>query len=139
MLINCVAYQDGKRLVEIEPQDIHRYVAMPGCFVWVALLERDERALEQMQAEFDLHPLAVEDAKHGHQRPKIEEYGASLFAVLHMIEPAESELRNGEVAIFVGRNYILTVRTRAQKGFAEVRTRCEHEPALLKRGPGYVL
>src|SRR5918995_3857465 len=100
MLINCVAYQDGKRLAEIEPQDIHRYVAMPGCFVWVALLERDERALEQMQAEFDRHPLAVEDAKHGHQRPKIEEYGDSLFVVLSTIEVEGDDLRAGEIHVF---------------------------------------
>ena len=77
MLINCVAYQDGKRLAEIQPQEIHRYLAMPNCFVWVALLDRDDGSLELMQAEFDLHPLAVEDAKHGHQRPKIEEYDDS--------------------------------------------------------------
>jgi magnesium transporter len=139
MLVNCVAYQNGEKLADIQPQEIHNYIARPECFVWVALVEPDNGTLELMQAEFDLHPLAVEDARHGHQRPKIEEYGASLFAVLHMIEPAESELRNGEVAIFVGRNYILTVRRGAQKGFAEVRARCEKEPELLKRGPGYVL
>jgi magnesium transporter len=139
MLVNCVAYQNGEKLADIEPQEIHNYIARPECFVWVALFEPDNGTLELMQAEFDLHPLAVEDARHGHQRPKIEEYGTSLFAVLHMIEPCEGELRNGEVAIFIGRNYILTVRTRAQKGFAEVRARCENEPDLLKRGPGYVL
>ena len=139
MLINCVAYRNGEKLADIEPQEIHNYIGEPDCFVWVALFEPEARTLELMQAEFDLHPLAVEDARHGHQRPKIEEYGDSLFAVFHMIESVDGELRNGEVAIFVGRNYILTVRTRAQKGFAEVRTRCEHEPELLKRGPGYVL
>lgn len=139
MLVNCVAYQNGEKLADIQPQEIHNYLARPECFVWVALVEPDNGTLELMQAEFDLHPLAVEDARHGHQRPKIEEYGASLFAVLHMIEPAEGELRNGEVAIFVGRNYILTVRRHAQKGFADVRARCENEPELLERGPGYVL
>jgi len=92
-----------------------------------------------MQAEFNLHPLAVEDARHGHQRPKIEEYGDLLFAVLHMVEPADGELRVGEVAIFVGRNYILSVRSGAEKGFQDVRARAEQEPELLSRGPGYVL
>lgn len=139
MFVNCVAYRNGEKLADIEPQEIHNYLVKPDCFVWVALFEPEARTLELMQAEFDLHPLAVEDARHGHQRPKIEEYGDSLFAVLHMIESVDGELRNGEVAIFIGRNYILTVRTRAQKGFAEVRARCEHEPELLKRGPGYVL
>src|ERR1700741_3373711 len=93
MLISCVVYQDGRKLADIEPQDIHRYLVQPGCFVWVALLEPDARALEQMQAEFNLHPLAVEDARHGHQRPKIEEYGEVVFAVLHMIEAVDGQLR----------------------------------------------
>jgi magnesium transporter len=139
MLISCVAYQDGKRLAEIEPKDIHRYIAMPGCFVWVALLERDAGALELMQAEFDLHPLAVEDASQGHQRPKIEEYGDSLFAVMHLLEPDNGELRMGEIDVFAGPNYILTIRSRAEQGFGDVRARCEREPELLRNGSGYVL
>ena len=93
-----------------------------------------------MAQEFRLHELAVEDARKGHQRPKIEEYGEVLFVVLHMIELAsDGELRVGEVAIFVGRNYILSVRSGVEKGFQDVRARCEHEPQLLRRGPGYVL
>jgi magnesium transporter len=139
MLIRCVAYQNGEKLADIEPNDIHTYLGRPDCFVWVALFEPDPRTLELMQAEFDLHPLAVEDARHGHQRPKLEEYGDCLFVVLHMIEPGERELRIGEVDIFVGRNYILSVRTGVEKGFSDVRARCEREPELLRRGPGYVL
>lgn len=139
MLISCVAYRNGEKLADIEPHEIHNYIVKPDCFVWVALLEPDNRALELMQAEFDLHPLAVEDARHGHQRPKIEEYADSLFAVLHMVESVEGKLRVGEVAIFVGRNYILSVRTGVEKGFSEVRARCENEPEQLKRGPSYVL
>jgi magnesium transporter len=140
MLVSCVAYQNGQKLADVAPQDIHRYLAKPDCFVWVALLNPDERALELMQAEFNLHPLAVEDARHGHQRPKIEEYDDLLFVVLHMIEPSEQQqLRVGEVAIFVGRNYILSVRSGVERGFQEVRTRAEHEPDLLRIGPGYVL
>ena len=92
-----------------------------------------------MQAEFDLHPLAVEDAKHGHQRPKIEEYGESLFAVLHLLEPENGDLRVGEINVFAGPNYVLTIRTGAEQGFADVRARCEREPEMLKNGSGYVL
>ena len=139
MLINCVAYQDGKRLAEVQPAEIHRYLAMPGCFVWVALLERDPATLEQMQAQFGLHPLAVEDAKNGHQRPKIEDYGDSLFVVLHLLEQEGEGLRVGEVDIFAGPNYILTIRSRAERGFQSVRARCEGEPELLRLGSGYVL
>jgi magnesium transporter len=74
----------------------------------------------------------------GHQRPKVEEYGDSLFAVLHLVEPASGEYHVGELAIFAGPNYVVTVRSRAQKGLAEVRARCEREPELLRQGPGFV-
>jgi magnesium transporter len=71
---------------------------------------------------------AVEDARHGHQRLKIEEYGNSLFAVLHMTEQRDGEFRVGELDVFVGQNYVLTVRSHAEQGLHEVRERCEREP-----------
>jgi magnesium transporter len=142
MLINCVAYQNGRKLAEIEAEDISEYVVRPDCFVWVALFEPTTGELDEMAEEFGLHPLAVEDARKGHQRPKIEEYGDSLFAVMHTIEAATDEsdaaLTGGEVDIFVGSNYILSVRHRTQKGFADVRARCEREPDLLQHGSGFV-
>ena len=138
MLINCVAYQDGRKLADITIADISEYVVRPECFVWVALKDPDAAELAEMQSEFGLHELAVEDARHGHQRPKIEEFGNSLFAVLHNPELAEDELRVGEVDIFVGPNYILSVRNNVQQGFVAVRERCEREPELLKHGSGFV-
>jgi magnesium transporter len=93
-----------------------------------------------MQGEFDLHELAVEDARHGHQRPKIEEYGDSLFVVMHTVEfTPTDEIKIGEIDIFVGRNYVLSVRSRTERGFKEVRARAEREPDLLRVGSGYVL
>ena len=139
MLVNCVAYQQGRKLTEIQKKDIRGYLDRPDCFVWVAMADPSEDELAEMQDEFDLHPLAVEDAQHGHQRPKLEEYGDELFLVLHMVEPVGEELRVGEVSIFVGRNYVLSVRSRAERGFHDVRTRCEREPELLRHGSGYVL
>jgi magnesium transporter len=139
VLINCVAYQDGRRLADIPVDQIHLFVNEPDCFVWVALADPQPAELEVMQKEFGLHELAVEDARHGHQRPKIEEYDESLFVVLQMIEPSEGDLSVGEVAIFVGKNYVLSVRSRAKRGFTDVRERCEREPELLRHGPGYVL
>jgi magnesium transporter len=137
MLINCAAYQDGKKLGDIAPEDISKYVSRPECFVWVAMKDPGPGELNIMQHEFDLHELAVEDARHGHQRPKFDEYGDSLFAVLHNIEFGE-ELKVGEVDLFVGPNYVLSVRNQAEPGFAAVRTRCEREPELLRRGAGFV-
>ncbi len=139
MLISCVVYKDGERLHDIEVGQIHEYVTRPDCFVWVALQDPGKEELEEMRIEFDLHPLAVEDALKGNQRPKIEEYGASLFAVVHMIEEHGDELTVGELDIFVGRNYVLSVRTRAERGFKEVRARSEREPELLRQGSPYVL
>ncbi|HYD80748.1 MAG TPA: magnesium/cobalt transporter CorA [Paucimonas sp.] len=138
MLINCVVYQDGKKLGDIPVQDISDYLARPGCFVWVALRDAGPEELEQLKAEFDLHELAVEDAHHGHQRPKIEEYGDSLFAVVHTVEYAAGELLAGEVNIFVEKNYVLSVRNRSRQDFLGVRARCEREPHLLKQGPAFV-
>jgi len=139
MLIRCVAYQQGRMLAEIKPQEIARYLAIPDCFVWVALFEPDLETLQLMQQQFGVHPLAIEDAQHGHQLPKIEEYVGSVFVVVHMIEAEGEDLKVGEAAIFAGPNFILSVRKGAKKGFQEVRARCEHEPQLLRRGPGYVL
>jgi magnesium transporter len=139
MLVNCVAYESGRRLGDIEPHQISDYLKRPGCFVWVALKDATEAELASMQEEFDLHPLAVEDARHGHQRPKVEEYGNSLFVVLHTVEVQGEELNVGEVDIFVGTNYVLSVRQRTERGFQEVRARAEREPELLKFGSGYVL
>jgi magnesium transporter len=139
VLINCVAYQDGRRLADIPVDQIHLFVNEPDCFVWVALADPEPAELEVMQKEFSLHELAVEDARHGHQRPKIEEYDESLFVVLQMIEPSDGDLNVGEAAIFVGKNYVLSVRSRAKRGFTDVRERCEREPELLRHGPGYVL
>jgi magnesium transporter len=140
MLINCVAYQDGQKLADIDKRQISDYLKKPGCFVWVALADPTQEELAEMQEEFDLHELAVEDARHGHQRPKIEEYGDSLFVVLHTVEftPID-EIKIGEVDIFVGRNYVLSVRSRTERGFKEVRARAERDPELLKYGSGYVL
>jgi magnesium transporter len=138
MLINCVAYQEGKKLKDIVIEEISDYLAIPGCFVWVALLDAELAELETMRQEFGLHPLAVEDAWNSHQRPKIDEYGDSLFAVMHLLEMDGGAVTVGEVDIFVGINYVLSVRNRTKDGFLGVRARCEREPHLLIHGAGFV-
>jgi magnesium transporter len=139
MLINCVAYQDGRKLADLDIEEISDYLEKPDCFVWVALRDATPAELEKMREEFALHPLAVEDAHKGHQRPKIEEYGESLFAVVHLLELQEGELMLGEVDIFVGRNFVLSVRNRSSQHLLGVRERCEREPELLRQGAGFVL
>jgi len=139
MLLNCAAYSEGRKLADIPKEDISEYLKRPNCFVWVALKDPEPSELDEMQEEFGLHELAVDDARHGHQRPKIEEYGDSLFAVLHTVEVKDNDLVLGEVDIFVGPNYILSTRRKTEKGFSDVRARCEREPELLRNGSGYVL
>lgn len=139
MLINCAAYQEGKKLTEIPKQEIADWLRKPGCFVWVALRDPDAAEMAEMKAQFGLHELAVEDVLAGLQRPKVEEYGDALFAVVQTVEPADGELKVGEMCIFVGPNYVLSCRRQTEKGFVEVRERTEREPHLLKHGSGYVL
>ncbi|WEY39444.1 magnesium/cobalt transporter CorA [Paraburkholderia sp. SUR17] len=140
MLVNCVAYQEGRRLGTIDIEDVSEYVKKPDCFVWVALKDAEPEELDKMKEEFNLHDLAVEDVRHQHQSAKIEEYGESLFAVLHTVEmDDDGELVIGEVDVFVGPNYVLSVRSRTRHGFQAVRERCEREPELLKLGSGFVL
>lgn len=138
MLINCVTYQEGRKLSDISIEAISDYVERKDCFIWVALRDATDEELQEMQVEFGLHELAVEDARHGHQRPKIEEYGDSLFAVLHTVELNGDEVAVGELNIFVGDNYVLSVRNRCAQNFLGVRQRCEREPQLLKHGSAFV-
>jgi magnesium transporter len=138
MLVNCVAYQDGRKVADIAKEEIGSYVKRPDCFVWVALKDPEAAELEEMRKQFQLHELAIEDASQGHQRPKLEEYGNSLFAVLQTVELKGDDLQVGEIEIFVGPNYVLSARLHSERGFQSVRTRCENEPHLLKHGAAFV-
>lgn len=142
MIINCVAYENGHKHADIHVNHISDWLARPGCFVWVALHDPGAQELAQMQEEFGLHELAVEDARKGHQRPKIEEYGSMVFVVMHLLEPAllaQDDGPVGELAVFAGPNFVLSVRSRSDQGFQDVRERCEREPELLQHGAGFVL
>jgi magnesium transporter len=138
VLINCAVYQEGKKVNDITIEEISDYLIIPGCFVWVALQDSQPDELEKMREEFNFHELAVEDALHSHQRPKIDEYGDSVFAAMHLVEMVDNEITVGEVDVFVGTNYVLSVRNRSHQGFLGVRDRCEREPHLLRQGSGFV-
>lgn len=138
MLINCAAYVDGNKLADIPVDEIADWLSRPGCFVWVALADATDAELALMQRQFGLHELAVEDARHGHQRPKIEEYGDSIYAVVQMLEMQGGEPHVGDVNIYFGSNYVLSVRNRTTQNLLGVRERCEREPDMLKQGPAFV-
>ena len=108
-------------------------------FVWVGLHEPDEALLEKLQEEFGLHDLAIEDAHHAHQRPKIESYGESLFIVVHTAQMVAGKIEFGETHIFLGRNYLVTVRHGASLSYQPARRSCEQNPELMALGPSYGL
>ena len=139
MLIISAAYEDGKRIAEPGVEEFDSYTSRPGCFVWVALRDATAGELDQMRRAFDLHELAIEDAKNGRQRPKLDEYGEALFVVMQLIERSGDELSVGQVAVFVGENYVVSARGHSSQHFLGVRERCEREPHLLKQGPSFVL
>ena len=140
-VVNSAAYAGGLRVGEVAIQDISEVLKQPDRFVWIGLHEPDSELLAEVQEEFSLHDLAVEDAARAHQRPKLERYGESLFVVLRTahLDRATGELEFGETHLFVGPNYVVSVRHGPSLPYVEVRSRCEANPDLLARGPGFVL
>jgi magnesium transporter len=138
-VVNCAAYADGARVANIPVADISEALKGEGQFVWVGIHEPDEALLRTMQEEFGLHDLAVEDALRAHQRPKLEEYGDSLFVVLRPARWETDHVELGETHLFIGPRYVLSIRHGSTQSYAEVRGHCESTPRLLRKGPGYVL
>lgn len=138
MLINSIVYENGQRIAQLAPEEISDHLHHAGSFVWVALKDATDDELARMQEEFGLHPLAVEDASHGHQRPKLEEYRDTLFCVIHLLERDGDEIRVGEMDVFVHTDFVLSIRSGSKVEFLGVRERCEREPDMLRQGPGFV-
>ncbi|HZO39907.1 MAG TPA: magnesium/cobalt transporter CorA [Methylomirabilota bacterium] len=140
-LVNSVAYADGLRVGDVAIADISEVLKEPGRFVWVGLHEPDDEMLAEIQQEFSLHDLAVEDAARAHQRPKLERYGDSIFVVLRTAHTDASTggIDFGETHLFVGANYVVSVRHGGTLPFAEVVARCEANPDLMVKGPVFVL
>jgi magnesium transporter len=139
-VINCAAYDREGRRRDITLDEISDVLAVDdGSFVWVGMHEPPDALLDTLQEEFGLHDLAIEDAQHAHQRPKIEAYGESLFVVMHTVQVVDAHIRFGETHAFLGRRYLLTVRHGASLSYAPVRARVESEPELLALGPSYGL
>lgn len=139
-VVGCVAYdRQGRRLGDILLEQIGEVLKSDGRFVWVGLYEPGDELLARMQDQFALHPLAIEDARNAHQRPKIEPYGESLFVVARTVAREGTRVRFGETHVFLGCNYILTVRHGSSPSYAPVRRAAEQTPHLLAQGPGYAL
>ncbi|WP_456584923.1 magnesium/cobalt transporter CorA [Blastococcus sp. SYSU DS0973] len=146
-VIDCAVYVDGRRQEAVRPADALRVAEERGGFVWLGLYAPDEDELGAIAEEYDLHPLAVEDAVYAHQRPKLERYDDALFMVLKTATYVEHEeltatsevVDTGEVMVFLGPNYVITVRHGEHGGLGELRHRLEEQRELLCLGPAAVL
>src|SRR5438045_3350640 len=139
-IINCAAYQNGRRIADVELNKIHEVLKDVNQFVWVGLHEPSEEILQRVQEEFNLHDLAIEDAHMAHQRPKIELYADTVFVVLRTAQKNDqNHIEFGETHFFVGKNFIISVRHGSRLAYTEVRSRCEAMPELLEKGQGFVL
>ncbi|MEQ6899704.1 magnesium and cobalt transport protein CorA [Nocardioides sp. YIM 152588] len=145
MIVDSAVYRNGAR-VEV---DCHRHdyttlraaATEPGDFVWVGLYEPSHIELDTVAEAFDLHPLAVEDAVTAHQRPKLERYESGLFLVLKTLwyVDADDAVETGEINLFVGRDYVITVRHGRGSPLRDARHALEARQAVLDHGPSAVV
>jgi magnesium transporter len=139
-IVNCASYDSGGKRRDLPLDEISDVLADPdGGFVWLGLYEPDDALLDKLQEEFGLHDLAIEDAQHAHQRPKIEAYGQSLFVAVHTAQVVDGAVAFGETHAFLGPRYLVTVRHGASLSYAAARSRVEREPDQLALGPAYAL
>ncbi|CAM5661858.1 magnesium transport protein CorA [Streptomyces narbonensis] len=143
MIVDSAIYRDGRRTPgPADLSDALDEARVTGdAFLWVGLYEPSEAEFAHVASEFALHPLAVEDALKAHQRPKLEVYDDSLFVVLKPVvyEPESDRVTSGELMVFIGDCFVVTVRHGEGAALAAVRKRLEAEPAVLRHGPTAVL
>ena len=141
-IIDNAVYVSGHRIENPDSlDDTFEYMRAKHGMAWIGLFRPTREELERVAAEFSLHPLAVEDALGGHQRPKLERYGEILFAVLRPARylDATETVEFGELHVFVGPDFVVTVRHAEAPDLARVRRRMEDSPDLLSLGPEAVL
>lgn len=148
-VVKCAVYQDGKRRSgDSAPHEAIRRVRKAGnSFVWIGLHEPGEAEFAGIAELFGLHPLAVEDAVHAHQRPKVERYGDVLFSVFKTVRYVEHEeltatsevVDTGELMVFTGPDFVITIRHGAHGSLGPLRESLEHTPDQLAKGPSAVL
>jgi magnesium transporter len=138
--VYCAAYVNGKKLADITIDEISDFLAnRPDVFIWVGLHESDLGELLKLQEEFGLHHLAIEDAQAAHQRPKLEEYGETIFAVLRTANIVGNQLFFGETHLFLGERFLVSVRRGHSQSYQKVHDRCEAMPEQMAEGPGFAM
>jgi len=139
MVMGCAAYEGGKRIADLDFDHLEEVKCKTGGFIWIGLHEPTQEALQRLQQRFGLHELAIEDAHRAHQRPKVEVYGDSLFVVLRTAQLVDKRTQFGETHVFLGKDYVISIRHGPSASYREVRARCESTPRLLKLGTDFVL
>lgn len=132
-------YRDGKVVSDIDLTKPIPHIDRSGEFIWIGMHEPDDGSLKRIQDHFGLHPLAVEDALDPRHLPKMEAYGDHLFLVARTAHLQDDKIEYGNTAIFVGRQFIITVRHGSERAHTPLRAQLEATPWLLKLGPDYVL
>ncbi|WOS64247.1 magnesium and cobalt transport protein CorA [Sinorhizobium fredii] len=138
-VVAAAVYQNGRRVRDIEIEEAGEWRNQENVVVWIGLHEPEQQLLRQVQKQFDLHDLAIEDAGKAHQRPKLEIYGDAIFVVARTAHMVEDQIAFGETHLFVGRGYVVSVRHGASTSYMAVRQRCESSPAALAHGENYIL
>ncbi|GAA1482981.1 magnesium and cobalt transport protein CorA [Gordonia sinesedis] len=142
-LITAALYDDGHRVDTLHTvaESADRLADRSTGFAWIGLYRPEDEVLEELGEQFGLHPLAIEDARDAHQRPKAERYGSTLFVVLRAARYVDSaeQVEFSELHVFIGTNFVITVRHGEVPVLAKVRARMEDNPDLLARGPEAVL
>ncbi|MFJ2739786.1 magnesium and cobalt transport protein CorA [Streptomyces sp. NPDC087440] len=142
-VVNAALYRDGIRVSTPDSlaETFRQLREHPDGMAWIGLHRPTEAELHSLAEEFDLHPLSIEDALEAHQRPKLERYGETLFVVLRAARylDAAEEVDFGELHVFVGHDFVITVRHGAAPDLSAVRRRMEETPELLSLGPEAVL
>ena len=140
MLINCVAYEKGRRLYDLQLSQVRGWLDQHSSgFVWVALLDPDEAEIAAAQLQFNLPDEAIEEVRSVSPRPIVSEYDDDiLFAVLKLLDYKNDELKVGELDVFVAPRFVLSIRSHIDQKLLGIRARLEREPELLELGPGFV-
>jgi magnesium transporter len=142
VILGHAVYEEGRRRAgDLELAHTYELCRKDGSFAWIGLYEPTEEEFDSVRREFELHELAVEDAIKAHQRPKLEVYGDTLFLVLktaRYIDEIE-EVEFGEILVFVGEAFVITVRHGEASALGDVRREAEERPDLLRCGPSAVL
>ena len=145
VIVDSAVYRQGKRIVDDLPPSelgrVRKLATEPGDFVWVGLHEPSEAELATVEEEFGLHPLAVEDAFTAHQRPKLERYEQTLFLTLKSLwyVDATDAVETGEINMFVGDDFVITVRHGSGSELHSARRDLEAKSAVLTHGPSAVV